>query len=126
MPSKIDRIELYHKHCYSCDRFNDFGTLRQFIITERLPLDTLVIKRIETDPEWQEEAKSIGLDLPFLRITTKDGEVRNIDYKEWAKKIERRAKRKVKTTSLKKSATKNQSLINEAKESQNEPNASEN
>lgn len=89
-------------------------------------MDTLVIKRIETDPEWQEEAKSIGLDLPFLRITTKDGEVENIDYKEWEKKIERKAKRKMKTTSLKKSATKNQSLINEAKESQNEPDAGAN
>lgn len=123
--SEIDRIELYHKHCYSCDKFNDFSTLRLFIITERLPLDTLIIKRIETDPEWQEEANSIGLDLPFLRITKKDGEVENIDYKEWAKRIERKAKRKVKTTSVKKSATKNQSLINEAKESQDEPDASE-
>lgn len=126
MMSEIDRIELYHKHCYSCDKFNDFSTLRQFIITERLPLDTLIIKRIETDPEWQEEANSIGLDLPFLRITKKDGEVENIDYKEWAKRIERKAKRKVKTTSLAKSATKNQSLINEAKESQDESDASEN
>ena len=89
-------------------------------------MDTLIIKRIETDPEWQEEANSIGLDLPFLRITKKDGEVENIDYKEWAKRIERKAKRKVKTTNLTKSATKNQSLINEAKESQDEPDASEN
>lgn len=120
--SEIDRIELYHNHCYSCDKFNDFGTLRQFIITERLPLDTLIIKRIETDPEWQEEANSIGLDLPFLRITKKDGEVENIHYKEWANRIER----KVKTTSVKKSATKNQSLINEAKDSQDESDASEN
>lgn len=93
MPSKIDRIELYHKHCYSCDKFNDFGTLRQFIITERLPLDTLVIKRIETDPEWQEEAKNIGLDLPFLRITMKNGEVVNINYDEWVNKL---TKKKVK------------------------------
>lgn len=123
MKAKIERIELFHKNCFGCDKHNRFEQIRQFIINERLPLDTLWIKRIETDPEWQEEAKNIGLDLPFLRITTKDGEVENIDYKEWAKKIERKAKRKVKTTSLKKSATKNQSLINEAKEAESRSDA---
>lgn len=116
MTTKIDRIELYHKHCYGCDRNNDYEPLNQFIIRNRLPLDTLVIKRIETNPEWQEEAKEIGLDLPFLRITKTDGSVDNIYYPEWRKKMVKI----IKTTGIKKSKTKNQSLIEEAKESQNE------
>lgn len=93
MKAKIERIELFHKNCFGCDRHNRFEHIRQFIINERLPLDTLWIKRIETDPEWQEEAKNIGLDLPFLRITMKNGEVVNIDYDEWVNKL---TKKKVK------------------------------
>lgn len=106
MKAKIERIELFHKNCFGCDRHNRFEHIRQFIINERLPLDTLWIKRIETDPEWQEEAKNIGLDLPFLRITMKNGTVKNITYEEWVNKQTKKAKRPrkkitTKTTSMK-------------------------
>lgn len=93
MKAKIERIELFHKLCFGCDRHNKYDILRQYIINERLPLDTLWIKRVETNPEWQEEAKNIGLDLPFLRITMRNGTVKNITYEEWVNKQTKKAKR---------------------------------
>lgn len=106
MKAKIERIELFHKFCFGCDRHNKYDILRQYIIDERLPLDTLWIKRVETNPEWQEEAKNIGLDLPFLRITMRNGTVNNITYEEWVNKQTKKARRPrkkitTKTTSMK-------------------------
>lgn len=105
MKAKIERIELFHKFCFGCDRHNKYDILRQYIINERLPLDTLWIKRVETNPEWQEEAKNIGLDLPFLRITMRSGTVKNITYEEWVNKQTKKARRP-----RKKIATKNTSM----------------
>lgn len=113
----IKSITLYHKGCYACH--DGFDTLRSYIIRERLQLDVLTLKRIETNPEWQEEAATAGIDLPFLSIETEDG-IENIKYSEWEEKAKaemeeqkpkRKAHRKVKTTAIKEDETINQSEI---------------
>jgi hypothetical protein len=66
--SGITRITLYLRECYGCDKHNKFGPLRNFIISNQLPLNVLVIKRIELNRKWQEEAKELGKELPIIMI----------------------------------------------------------
>jgi len=89
--SDITKITLYTNECYGCDRANKFGPLRLFVIKNELPLQTLVVKRVELNKKWMAEAVAFKKDLPIVAIEFDDGESEYIDamnYNEFLERLE--------------------------------------
>lgn len=131
--AQYQSLELWLNECYGCDRKGKYDCIRQFIINERIPLANFCVKRTILDSKWVEEARrvknSLGIDLPFVRLTNKKGEVITMNFAQWKQayweatgKLEPKSelmekkpkqKRKVKTTNIKRKQTKNTKMTNE-------------
>lgn len=87
---KIDsttKVTLYHKECYGCDESGKFDPLRRFILDKRISLSNFIPKRIELNPEWQNEALLLDMNLPALVFENPDGDKKTIQYDVFVKEL---------------------------------------
>lgn len=59
------KITLYINECYGCNR-GKYQPLYDFILKHKINLSNFIVKRIELSLEWQEEAQSFAVGLPFV------------------------------------------------------------
>lgn len=93
------KITLYLKECYGCDRSGKYTPLHQFILDHQIKLTNFVVKRIELNPTWQQEALAFDIELPLLVFENEDGEKVVIAYSEFLDKQGGRESAKPKTKS---------------------------
>lgn len=93
------KITLYLKECYGCDRSGKYTPLHQFILDHQIKLTNFIVKRIELDPTWQQEALAFDIELPLLVFENEDGEKVVIAYSEFFDKQSKRKSAKPKTKS---------------------------
>lgn len=87
---KIDsttKVTLYHKECYGCDEGGKFDPLRRFILDKQIKLSNFMPKRIELNPEWQNEALLLDMNLPALVFENPDGDKKAIQYDVFVKEM---------------------------------------
>ena len=77
------KITLYLKECYGCDRNKKYTPLHQFILDHQIELTNFIVKRIELNPVWQQEASSFEFELPLLVFENKDGDKSAIVYSDF-------------------------------------------
>lgn len=84
--SGITKIKLYVKGCYGCDRDGKFTPLHRFILHNSFPLNTLIVKRIETNRKWATEADALGKGLPAVEIDFNNAKSIALSYDEFLEK----------------------------------------
>ena len=95
MINQDTKVTLYLKECYGCDRAGKYTPLHQFIINHQIKLTNFIVKRIELNPIWQQEANSFDIELPLVVFENEDGEREAITYSEFLdRQNERSAKPK--------------------------------
>ena len=83
---KDTKITLYLKECYGCDREEKYTPLHQFILEHQIKLTNFIVKRIELNPDWQQEARVFEIELPLLVFENEPGERMAIAYSEFLNK----------------------------------------
>mgnify|MGYP000943988982 CR=1 FL=1 len=75
----------YHMECKETfdDRAGKYTPLHQFIINNQIKLTNFIVKRIELNPTWQQEANSFDIELPLVVFENEDGEREAITYSEF-------------------------------------------
>ena len=91
MINQDTKVTLYLKECYGCDRAGKYTPLHQFIINNQIKLTNFTVKRVELNPDWQQEASSFDIELPLVVFENEDGEREAITYSEF---LDRQSKRK--------------------------------
>lgn len=92
------KVTLYLKECYGCDRWNKYGPLHDFLNDHKIGIynghngvlennGLFMVKRIELNPKWQQEAAALEVDLPALLFEHPNGEREAITYNEFIRKL---------------------------------------
>lgn len=83
------KITLYLKECYTCDT-SKYTPLHRFIIDQQLKMTNFIVKRVEVNLEWQQEARSLDMELPAVVFENKRGDKYAITYLEFLRKLKNR------------------------------------
>ena len=81
------KVTLYLKECYGCDRTGKFDPIRRFILDRHIKLANFIVKRIELNPTWQQEALLLDMELPAVVFENEDGDREAMPYSEFVKKV---------------------------------------
>lgn len=77
------KVELWLAECYGCEQDNKFAPLRRWVLDSGISWRDYVVKRVITNPDWQDEWRSSGVELPAVKMTNEKGEVTIVNYQEW-------------------------------------------
>ena len=81
--SSSTRIELYTNECYQCKSDTKYKALRDYVVANQIPLRNMVIKRTTLNQQWANEAREIGVEIPFVKLTKENGEVDCVNWNEF-------------------------------------------
>lgn len=83
--SSTTKIELWTNDCYGCDRYGKYDAIRRYVIESGIPLQNFAVKRVILNPDWQQEAESLGVEVPFVKFINEKGEKMTIPYSNFEK-----------------------------------------
>lgn len=93
--SSSTKIELYTNECYQCKPDTKYKALRDYVVANQIPLRNMVIKRTTLNQQWANEAREIGVEIPFVKVTKENGEVDCVNWNEFIEQNDEKPKRHV-------------------------------
>lgn len=83
--SSTTKIELWTNDCYGCDRHGKYDAIRHYVLENGIPLQNFAVKRVILNPDWQAEAESLAVEVPFVKFINEKGEKMVIPYSNFEK-----------------------------------------